>query len=389
MLSWRAQWYVVGVFAALSFGASRAPAQLFVPDKLFIVPYTFEDADPNSTLNITGGANPIPPGGFFPLTPIPDPFVIDETNINAPPTGFNRNEHIARFAKVGETGSAASAHPFQRSEAWDISFDLKIETPHATPRKEAGLYFESSNGNAIFMAASNAGHFTEGPGDIATVFERVIPTFSFGGQGALGDYNHNTIVDAADYTIWRDTLGSTEDFRANGNNEGASEDLIDEADYEVWKTNFGQGGQDAVSYTVGDTLSMRVIYTPPEIDPSIPFDIANPSANVIKSGQMEYLVSINGGATSTSGPLDFTYADDAPASIRWMGIPNGTRISLRTQTLSTSTEAPDSSKVTFSNFDFNGPGPGIGAVAGVPEPTAWILALTAMIAVSWLRTRKQ
>ena len=25
----------------------------------------------------------------------------------------------------------------------------------------------------------------------------------------VGDYNHNGIVDAADYTVWRDTLGQT------------------------------------------------------------------------------------------------------------------------------------------------------------------------------------
>ena len=54
-----------------------------------------------------------------------------------------------------------------------------------------------------------------------------------------GDYNQNGIVDAADFTIWRDTLGSTTDLRANGDNIGASAGVIDQADYNVWKTNFG------------------------------------------------------------------------------------------------------------------------------------------------------
>ena len=36
----------------------------------------------------------------------------------------------------------------------------------------------------------------------------------------LGDYNQNGVVDAADYTVWRDTLGSTTDLRANGDNTG-------------------------------------------------------------------------------------------------------------------------------------------------------------------------
>lgn len=56
-----------------------------------------------------------------------------------------------------------------------------------------------------------------------------------------GDYNGNGKVDAADYTIWRDTLGSTTDLRANGNNTGASANRIDNADYVFWKNNFGNG----------------------------------------------------------------------------------------------------------------------------------------------------
>ena len=41
-----------------------------------------------------------------------------------------------------------------------------------------------------------------------------------------GDYNGNGIVDAADYTVWRDTLGSTTDLRANGDNSGASAEKL-------------------------------------------------------------------------------------------------------------------------------------------------------------------
>jgi hypothetical protein len=55
-----------------------------------------------------------------------------------------------------------------------------------------------------------------------------------------GDYNGNCTVDAADYTVWRDTLGSTTDLRANGDNTTVgSVGKIDAADYTVWKNNFG------------------------------------------------------------------------------------------------------------------------------------------------------
>jgi hypothetical protein len=53
--------------------------------------------------------------------------------------------------------------------------------------------------------------------------------------GVVGDYNHNGTVDAADYTIWRDTLGSTTDLRADGNDNG----VIDQGDFAVWKSHYG------------------------------------------------------------------------------------------------------------------------------------------------------
>jgi pectinesterase len=57
--------------------------------------------------------------------------------------------------------------------------------------------------------------------------------------GLPGDYNDDGTVDAADYTVWRDTLGSTTNLRANGDDTGVSWGIIDEADYDVWKANFG------------------------------------------------------------------------------------------------------------------------------------------------------
>lgn len=70
----------------------------------------------------------------------------------------------------------------------------------------------------------------------------------------LGDYNLDSTVNAADYTIWRDTLGSTTDFRANGTNEGASLDLIDQADYQWWKDRFGNAGRPAGAPSPTNTI---------------------------------------------------------------------------------------------------------------------------------------
>lgn len=50
-----------------------------------------------------------------------------------------------------------------------------------------------------------------------------------------GDYNGDGIVDAADYTVWRDTLDSTTNLAADGDGNG----IVDQNDYDVWQTNFG------------------------------------------------------------------------------------------------------------------------------------------------------
>jgi hypothetical protein len=50
-----------------------------------------------------------------------------------------------------------------------------------------------------------------------------------------GDFNHDGHVDAADYTIWRHSLGSTTDLRADGNING----VVDVGDFNLWRANFG------------------------------------------------------------------------------------------------------------------------------------------------------
>jgi len=53
----------------------------------------------------------------------------------------------------------------------------------------------------------------------------------------LGDYNHNGVVDAADYVLWRNTLGqSGSNLAADGNQNNS----IDSGDYAVWRSHFGQ-----------------------------------------------------------------------------------------------------------------------------------------------------
>jgi hypothetical protein len=106
-------------------------------------------------------------------------------------------------------------------------------------------YFEEEDGRIIYFEGTYAETFSGNPVptplydynqmmfrlDLATIpdlFPRLV-----------GDYNLDGTVDAVDYTVWRNTLGSTTDLRANGDNTGASFAVIDDADYLAWKNNYG------------------------------------------------------------------------------------------------------------------------------------------------------
>jgi hypothetical protein len=54
--------------------------------------------------------------------------------------------------------------------------------------------------------------------------------------GLAGDYNGNDVVDAADYTLWRNSLGQQgAGLAADGNHDNR----VDAVDYSLWKSNFG------------------------------------------------------------------------------------------------------------------------------------------------------
>ncbi len=62
-------------------------------------------------------------------------------------------------------------------------------------------------------------------------YQTIIPDL-----GLDGDFNNDGIVNLADYTLWRDNLGASDESAINNNGNGGG---ITSADYTVWKNNFG------------------------------------------------------------------------------------------------------------------------------------------------------
>ena len=74
----------------------------------------------------------------------------------------------------------------------------------------------------------------------------------------VGDYNRNNVVDAADYTVWRDNLGSTA-ILPNDPSPG----MVTLDDYDTWMTHFGEtagsGSRDSANTAVPEPVSMWLL----------------------------------------------------------------------------------------------------------------------------------
>src|SRR5262249_34902769 len=86
--------------------------------------------------------------------------------------------------------------------------------------------FGGANGDLVFKFGVANGGLITAPVNYVT-------------SALAGDYNHNGVVDAADYVLWRKTLNQAgAGLPADGNGNG----VVDQADYNIWRANFGKPG---------------------------------------------------------------------------------------------------------------------------------------------------
>jgi hypothetical protein len=55
-------------------------------------------------------------------------------------------------------------------------------------------------------------------------------------DGLPGDFNHDHVVDTADYVVWRNSFGQTGNVAADGNEDN----VVNSGDYLLWQSNFGR-----------------------------------------------------------------------------------------------------------------------------------------------------
>jgi hypothetical protein len=99
-----------------------------------------------------------------------------------------------------------------------------------------GAFSNVASGQRL-TTSDGGGSFVVNYGTGSTFDPTSIVLSSFVAVALPGDYNHNNVVDAADYALWRKTLGqSGTGLTADGNGNGQ----IDTGDYDIWRAHFGR-----------------------------------------------------------------------------------------------------------------------------------------------------
>jgi glucose/arabinose dehydrogenase/type 1 glutamine amidotransferase len=126
-------------------------------------------------------------------------------------------------------------YEWSRNWFWEVKLDqngavLKINRLFSTLSFDNPIDAELGPDGALYVLEWAAGFGPPSPDAklVRIEFLGNLPTLD-------GDYNQDQVVDAADYVVWRKTVGSTTDDRADGNGDG----VIDAEDYDVWRANFG------------------------------------------------------------------------------------------------------------------------------------------------------
>jgi endonuclease/exonuclease/phosphatase family metal-dependent hydrolase len=130
------------------------------------------------------------------------------------------------------------------SEAMDVvNFDDTNPWPSAADGPSIYLKSLSLDNNS----GANWARSVLGVGGAVSPTGSVFAASDIGSPGRFflpGDYNLSGVVDAADYIVWRDTLGSNSDLRADGSgpSTGVPNGVVDQFDYTFWRANFGAAG---------------------------------------------------------------------------------------------------------------------------------------------------
>jgi hypothetical protein len=92
--------------------------------------------------------------------------------------------------------------------------------------------------------------------DASLLIDTKLLPFVEPGSGVTGDYNTDGVVDAADYTVWRDHLGEV----YLPNRDPAATGVIGEADYQTWVSNYGSSAASSATSSAPEPTSALLCF---------------------------------------------------------------------------------------------------------------------------------
>lgn len=137
-----------------------------------------------------------------------------------------------------DVGSVAGDSP---GEGWDKAGGSNANQLIEAFLGSAGSVL-ASNATLNLGTAYNTATFGAADGDLVFKFgiaggSLITAPVTYVSSAVAGDYNGNGVVDAADYTKWRDTLNAN--VTPGSGADGSGNGIVDQADYTFWKTRFG------------------------------------------------------------------------------------------------------------------------------------------------------
>jgi hypothetical protein len=149
-----------------------------------------------------------------------------------PGTGAINDEGFWAFELVD---ALADLHRVDGNPLWLERIVDALDWLH-TNRRDPNGHYGRLWGRGGFQAAALAQWHLNDQASVARSYLHTGLTM-MDAASLAGDYNHDGLVDAADYVVWRNSLGDTgAGLVADGNRDN----IVDEGDYNIWRAHFGE-----------------------------------------------------------------------------------------------------------------------------------------------------
>lgn len=222
-----------------------------------------------------------------------------------------------------------------------------------------------------FSGTNNSGNIPDFANDQARIAQENIDPFDLGIAPIDGDYNNDRIVNAADYTIWRDNDGSSETL-----DNDPTPGVVDSTDYDLWADKFGEFDTEDIVAFNDATDTHRVSLSLTRITDGYDLEFNWTNLDQIVDGANPTITH----TTTITESDSFTNSDPLAAGARAAAITDWDRLGFFINANLNRRPAPDAPwEYQLSNVSIETTGVVSSSAASVPEPATWAVAMIGVL----------